>query len=84
VICNGFKRDQYIENIARLINTGHKNTIPIIDNFEELDLLQGQIKNKSKKEFVSPLKKSQSLNFIPRLGIGYKNIVPFYKRDQRK
>jgi arginine decarboxylase len=29
-----------------LINTGHKNTIPIIDNFEELDLLQGQIKNK--------------------------------------
>jgi arginine decarboxylase-like protein len=36
VICNGFKRDQYIENIARLINNGHKNTIPIIDNFEEL------------------------------------------------
>jgi hypothetical protein len=47
-----------------LINTGHKNTIPIIDNFEELDLLQGQIKNKFKIEFVS-LKKSQSLNFIP-------------------
>jgi hypothetical protein len=35
----------------------HKNTIPIIDNFEELDLLQGQIKNKSKLEFVLPLKK---------------------------
>jgi arginine decarboxylase len=48
-----------------LINTGHKNTIPIIDNFEELDLLQGQIKNKFKIEFVLPLKKSQSLNFIP-------------------
>jgi arginine decarboxylase len=63
VICNGFKRDQYIENIARLINTGHKNTIPIIDNFEELDFA-GQIKNKFKIEFVS-LKKSQSLNFIP-------------------
>jgi len=27
VICNGFKRDQYITNIARLINNGHKNTI---------------------------------------------------------
>ena len=40
VICNGFKRDQYINNIARLINNGHKNTIPIIDNYEELDLLQ--------------------------------------------
>jgi hypothetical protein len=31
-------------------------------------------------EFVSPLKKSQSLNFTSRLGIGYKNIVPFYKK----
>jgi arginine decarboxylase len=62
-----------------LINTGHKNTIPIIDNFEELDLLQGQIKNKFKIEFVLPLKKSQSLNFILQIRIGYKNIVPFYK-----
>jgi arginine decarboxylase len=24
VICNGFKRDQYIENISRLINNGIK------------------------------------------------------------
>jgi arginine decarboxylase len=47
VIC-GFKRDQYIENIARLINTGHKNTIPIIDNFEELDLLQVKSRINSK------------------------------------
>jgi arginine decarboxylase len=52
VICNGFKRDQYIENISRLINNGHKNTIPIIDNFEELDLLQAEIKGKFKIEFV--------------------------------
>merc|ERR1711974_469146 len=36
VICNGFKRDQYIQNIGRLINSGHKNCIPIIDNYEEL------------------------------------------------
>jgi arginine decarboxylase len=26
--------------MPRLINNGHKNTIPIIDNYEELDLLQ--------------------------------------------
>jgi arginine decarboxylase len=46
VICNGFK-DQYIENISRLINNGHKNTIPIIDNFEEFSL-QAEIKGKFK------------------------------------
>jgi arginine decarboxylase len=47
-----------------LINTGHKNTIPIIDNFEELDLLQGQIKNKFKIRIRIAMKKP-SLNFIP-------------------
>lgn len=39
-------RHQYsaITNITRLINNGHKNAIPIIDNNEELDLLQAGIK----------------------------------------
>ena len=34
VICNGFKRDAYVDNIARIINNGQKNTIPVIDNYE--------------------------------------------------
>jgi arginine decarboxylase len=34
VLCNGFKREQYINNIADLINEGHMNCIPIIDNYE--------------------------------------------------
>jgi hypothetical protein len=38
--------------------------IYIIDNFEELDLLQAEIKGKFKIEFVSHLKKSQNLNSI--------------------
>ena len=39
VLCNGFKRAAYVENIGRLINSGHQNCIPIIDNYEELSLL---------------------------------------------
>lgn len=39
IICNGFKRPQYVENIAALVNNGFENTIPIVDNKEELDLL---------------------------------------------
>ena len=38
-MCNGFKRDQYIANIVSLIDGGHTNCIPIIDNYEELDLI---------------------------------------------
>ena len=36
VISNGFKREKYISNIAKLINDGHYNCIPIIDNYEEI------------------------------------------------
>ena len=40
VICNGFKRDQYVQNIAKLINEGHTNCIPIIDNYEEIEIVE--------------------------------------------
>jgi len=82
IICNGFKRDQYIENIARLVNNGHKNTIPIIDNYEELDLLQGQIDGKFKIGIRIAAEEEPKFEFYTsRLGIGYKNIVPFYKKE---
>ena len=82
VICNGFKRDQYVENIARLINNGHKNTIPIIDNYEELDLLQAEIKGKFKIGIRIAAEEEPKFEFYTsRLGIGYKNIVSFYKKQ---
>ena len=46
IICNGFKRPQYVENIADLINDGFINTIPVVDNKEELNLYDESI-NKS-------------------------------------
>lgn len=82
VICNGFKRAQYIENIARLINNGHQNTIPIIDNYEELDLLQEQIDGKFKIGIRIASEEEPKFEFYTsRLGIGYKNILPFYRKQ---
>ncbi|MDT8347909.1 MAG: arginine decarboxylase, partial [Flavobacteriaceae bacterium] len=43
ILCNGFKRGAYIQNIADLINSGHENCLPIIDNYEELDILSAVI-----------------------------------------
>ena len=81
IICNGFKRDQYIENIARLINNGHKKTIPIIDNYEELDLLQDRIKGKFQIGIRIASEEEPKFEFYTsRLGIGYKNILPFYRK----
>lgn len=82
VLCNGFKREKYIENITRLINEGHKNCFPIIDNYEELDLLQKGIE----KPFnigirIASEEEPKFAFYTSRLGIGYKNIVPFYNRS---
>jgi len=82
VICNGFKREQYISNIANLINSGHKNCIPIIDNFEEIGLLDEEIKGKYKIGIRIASEEEPKFEFYTsRLGIGYKNIVPFYNRQ---
>lgn len=82
VICNGFKRDQYIENISRLLNNGHKNCLPIIDNYEELDLLSEGIKGKFQVGIRIASEEEPKFEFYTsRLGIGYKNIVNFYKKQ---
>src|SRR6056300_473688 len=82
VICNGFKRKLYISNIAKLINEGHKNCIPIIDNYEELPLLMNEINHKFKVGIRIASEEDPKFAFYTsRLGIGYKNIVDFYNQQ---
>ncbi len=82
VICNGFKRDKYVENIAELINSEHKNCYPIIDNFEELNLLSASINGSFQVGIRIASEEEPKFEFYTsRLGIGYKDIVPFYKEQ---
>ena len=82
IISNGFKRGQYVTNIARLINNGQKNCIPIIDNFEEIELLSQQINGKFNIGIRIAAEEEPKFEFYTsRLGIGYKNIVPLYNRQ---
>lgn len=82
VICNGFKRDQYVQNIAKLINNGHKKCIPIIDNYEEIELLSQNINKTFNIGIRIASEEEPKFEFYTsRLGIGYKNIVPFYNRQ---
>ena len=81
VICNGFKRDQYISNIAELLNGGHKNCIPVIDNYEEIDLLSEEINDPFKIGIRIASEEEPKFEFYTsRLGIGYKNILPFFNK----
>jgi arginine decarboxylase len=82
IICNGFKRDTYVENIARLINNGFKNTIPIIDNYKELDRLEELIDVPFEVGIRIASEEEPKFEFYTsRLGIGYKNIVNFYLKQ---
>lgn len=79
ILPNGFKRTQYLENIVRLINEGFTNTIPILDNTDEL---QYYIDNVSKNFNVGIRIASEEEPmfsfYTSRLGIRYNDIVPFY------
>jgi arginine decarboxylase len=84
VLSNGFKRAQYVSNIARLINNGHENCIPIIDNYEEINLLSDEITGDFNIGIRIASEEEPKFEFYTsRLGIGYKNIIPFYE-DQVK
>lgn len=85
IVCNGFKRDQYIENIASLVNEGFENTIPVLDNYEEINLLSDRIKKNFKVGIRIASEEEPKFEFYTsRLGIGYKDIVPFYKDHIKK
>lgn len=80
IICNGFKRPQYIENIINLINKGYENTIPVLDNLFELDKFQKGIRKKVKLGIRIASEEEPRFEFYTsRLGIRYNDIVPYYQ-----
>ncbi len=81
VVCNGFKRDQYLDNIAGLVNNGWTNVIPVMDNKEEVTRLSSRLKNPTSIGLRIASEEEPKFEFYTsRLGIGYKDIVPFYEK----
>jgi arginine decarboxylase len=80
VVCNGFKRENYIENIAELLNDDWNNVIPVFDNQRELDQLLEYTDKPFKCGIRIAAEEEPKFEFYTsRLGIGYKDIIPFYR-----
>jgi len=80
IICNGFKRPQYIENIINLVENGFYNTIPIIDNLTEIDHYDQGMANKCKIGIRIASEEEPRFEFYTsRLGVRYNDIIPFYE-----
>ena len=81
VICNGFKQQEYVDKIAELMTSKAVNVLPVLDNYVEIE----QIKSKTTEPFsvgirIASEEEPKFEFYTSRLGIGYKNIVPFYKQ----
>ncbi|MFA7272701.1 MAG: arginine decarboxylase [Crocinitomicaceae bacterium] len=82
VICNGYKPKKYIDNIAKLINSGHENVVPVVDNTKELQDLLDATDPSITLNIGIRIASEEDPKFefyTSRLGIRYREIVPFYK-----
>jgi len=79
IVCNGYKTDDYLERIAHLIKRGIK-ILPIIDNYKEVEVLDALIDHEFEIGIRIASEEEPKFEFYTsRLGIGYRNIAPFYR-----
>jgi arginine decarboxylase len=87
IVCNGFKRPLYTQKISELINNGFDNTIPVIDNKNEINVYSELIdKNRKVKLGIRIAAEEEPMFefYTSRLGIRYNDIVPYYREKIEK
>ncbi len=86
ILCNGFKRENYIKGIIDLINDGFTNVIPILDNVEELSEYEKVFSNTKIKVGIriAAEEEPNSEFYTSRLGIRQKDVIDFYKNTIKK
>lgn len=81
VICNGFKKEEYVSRILELRSSGFENIIPIIDNAYELNVFKERVEETLDIGIRIASEEEPKFEFYTsRLGIGYKYITRFYKK----
>lgn len=81
VVCNGFKRETYTNEIKSLWEDGFENCIAVLDNrreitaYEDLEVEQMQIGLR-----IATEEEPNFSFYTSRLGIRYKDVVEFYKK----
>ncbi|MFI3314085.1 MAG: arginine decarboxylase [Rikenellaceae bacterium] len=87
IVCNGFKRPLYVENIAKLANDGFTNAVAVLDNKEELDELNELVKDGRKLKLGIRIASEEEPKFdfyTSRLGIRYNDIIDYYTEKIKK
>lgn len=79
IICNGFKRPLYQQEIIKLLNDGF-NCVPILDNLKELNAYEESVKDPFKIGIrVAADEEPNFAFYTSRLGMRYGDIIDYYK-----
>ena len=79
IVCNGFKQKSYTNRIAKLINTGFTNVIPVLDNKDELKAYRKSVRKPFNIGIRVAAEEEPNFPFYTsRLGIRSKDILEFY------
>lgn len=81
IVCNGFKTKAYTRNIARLINEGFRNVLPILDNKNELENYQRSIRGNEPVKIGIRIAAEEEPAFdfyTSRLGIRSRDVLEYY------
>jgi arginine decarboxylase len=79
ILNNGFKTLEYATKICDLINDGFNGVIPILDNKQELEYYQDQVKGKCTIGIRVATEEEPNFEFYTsRLGIRGRDVVDFY------
>ncbi len=85
IIHNGYKRPLYIKYISDLINSGFVNSIPILDNKNELPQLEKLCKKQFKVGLRVATDEEPKFEFYTsRLGIRHADILDYYNTVVKK
>jgi arginine decarboxylase len=81
VICNGYKKQTYTDQIIGLLKDGYSNVVPILDGIDELDAYEKySSQNKMKVGIRIATEEEPNFEFYTsRLGINHSAIPDFYK-----
>jgi arginine decarboxylase len=81
IVCNGFKQKNYTSRIAKLINSGFRNVIPVLDNKDELNMYKRSIKTGQPFKIGIRIAAEEEPSFpfyTSRLGIRARDVLEFY------
>ncbi len=80
IICNGYKTEQYAQNMAKLVDDGFENLVCVLDNPDELDLIDKYTKKPTNLGIrIATEEEPNFLVYTSRLGMSHKKIINLYE-----